>query len=179
MELSWDEICDRGKQHNKTVICEVERCGQRYFKVKCNLCEIETVLRAYSFKSCLKCRTKSLYYIHFITKAYNRHAGKFDYSLTKYINSKTKVKIICKKCNIIFLQKPNDHLNGQGCPQCNESKGELRVTKYLSEKNIRISEDNYEKARIDIFGGKCFTTWNLGFGKYYNGDKDSLLFDLN
>ena len=136
--LSWDDIVERGKQHNKTVICEVERCGQRYFKVKCNLCEIETVLRAYSFKSCLKCRTKSLYYIHFITKAYNRHAGKFDYSLTKYINSKTKVKIICKKCNIIFLQKPNDHLNGQGCPQCNESKGELRVTKYLSEKNIRF-----------------------------------------
>ncbi len=55
----------------------------------------------------------------------------------------------------------------------------LRICRYLSERNIQISERNYEKARVDIFGGECFTTWNLGFGKYYNNDKNSLLFEIN
>jgi DNA gyrase subunit A len=55
----------------------------------------------------------------------------------------------------------------------------LRICHYLSEKNIQIGAENYEKARVNIFGGECFTTWNLGFEKYYNNDKNSLLFELN
>ena len=35
-----------------------------------------------------------------------------------------------------FLQKINAHLSGQGCPNCNESKGEKFIKKYLLENDI-------------------------------------------
>ena len=38
-------------------------------------------------------------------------------------NNKTKVKIICSEHGV-FEQKPNSHLNGNGCPHCaQEEKG--------------------------------------------------------
>jgi hypothetical protein len=46
---------------------------------------------------------------------------KYNYSKTKYINSSSKVEIICPSHGS-FWQKPNDHLNGRGCEKCgNES----------------------------------------------------------
>jgi len=45
------------------------------------------------------------------------HDNKYCYSLTEYINAKTKVNIICEKHGP-FMQTPNDHLNGTGCPGC-------------------------------------------------------------
>ena len=57
MALSWDEICDRGKQHNKTVICEVEkRNNVRSFKLRCNDCSDEKIARSDQFKNCNNCR---------------------------------------------------------------------------------------------------------------------------
>jgi very-short-patch-repair endonuclease len=47
----------------------------------------------------------------FIQKAKLLHGDKYDYSLTTYINSQTKVKIICKNRGT-FEQRPNDHLKG-------------------------------------------------------------------
>ena len=37
--------------------------------------------------------------------------------MVNYINSSTKVKIICNK-HEIFELTPNDHLQGSGCPSC-------------------------------------------------------------
>ena len=42
----------------------------------------------------------------FVKEAKQIHGDKYDYSLVDYKNSKTKVKIICKKCNTIFEQIP-------------------------------------------------------------------------
>jgi hypothetical protein len=36
-----------------------------------------------------------------------------------------------------FPQTPDHHLRGQGCPWCNESKGEKRIKQILFEKNIK------------------------------------------
>ena len=53
----------------------------------------------------------------FIQKANEIHNHKFNYELLKYINSITKVKIICPKHGI-FEQIPSSHLNGCGCKKC-------------------------------------------------------------
>lgn len=45
------------------------------------------------------------------------HGSSYDYHLVDYKASKTKVKIVCKKHGV-FEQTPNNHLNGQQCPQC-------------------------------------------------------------
>lgn len=53
----------------------------------------------------------------FILKSKKVHGDKYDYSNSKYSNSKTKMSIICVKHGT-FYKKPNDHLMGSGCPQC-------------------------------------------------------------
>lgn len=45
------------------------------------------------------------------------HGSQYDYSLVKYKNVDTKVKIICAEHGI-FLQSPYHHGAGNGCPKC-------------------------------------------------------------
>ena len=103
-------------------------------------------------RGCTKCANdkQSSNNEDFISKANIVHPGKYDYSLVEYINAKTKVKIICKKCNSVFLQLPHSHFSGRGCPKCNESKGENRVAKYLSENNISFIPQKTFKTLRDI-----------------------------
>jgi hypothetical protein len=55
----------------------------------------------------------------FIKKANIVHKKeRYDYSLSVYTKCNEKIKIICNKCKNIFLQRPNDHLHGNGCPTC-------------------------------------------------------------
>ena len=50
------------------------------------------------------------------------HGDKYDYSKTVYVNWKTKIEVICKKCNISFFPTPNNHKRGSGCPECGKRK---------------------------------------------------------
>ena len=61
----------------------------------------------------------------FIEKAKEKHGDKYDYSKVEYISSSEKVIIICKKHGE-FLQQPNNHITGQGCPTCvNKTEAKL------------------------------------------------------
>ncbi len=71
----------------------------------------------------------------FIKDAILVHGDKYDYSKVDYSNSKKKVIIICKKHGE-FLQSPNLHLKGNGCPICNESVLERQISSLLTENNI-------------------------------------------
>ena len=71
----------------------------------------------------------------FINESKDKHDDKYDYSLVNYKNNYTKVKIICPNHGI-FEQRPNDHLNGNGCGTCSQSKGERIIYKLLSKHNI-------------------------------------------
>ena len=53
----------------------------------------------------------------FIEKARKVHGDKYDYSKVEYVNSSTKVCIICPEHGE-FWQRPANHLCGQGCPKC-------------------------------------------------------------
>jgi len=75
----------------------------------------------------------------FIMKARQKHGDTYDYSLVEYKNSTTPVKIICPKHGI-FSQEPNDHLSGNGCPRCYQSKLERNVRLRLIEENIDFEE---------------------------------------
>jgi len=74
----------------------------------------------------------------FIIESTRRHNGKYDYSEVIYINSQTKIIIICPEHGP-FNMKPNNHSNGQGCPKC----GRINA-----RKNIRKSwESVYERIK--------------------------------
>ena len=92
-----------------------------------------------SKKGCPICGGKiKMNTISFILKSNKKHFNKYDYSLVNYINSKTKVKIICKKHNLIFEQLPAAHISGNGCPICKESKGEEQISIFLKNNNIEF-----------------------------------------
>lgn len=53
----------------------------------------------------------------FITKARAVHGSKYDYSKVEYVNSQTKVCIICP-VHGEFWQRADTFLHSQGCPKC-------------------------------------------------------------
>ena len=54
----------------------------------------------------------------FIKESHEKHKGKYDYSKVEYVNSATKVCIVCPEHGV-FWQIPNNHLSGNGCSKCN------------------------------------------------------------
>jgi hypothetical protein len=78
----------------------------------------------------------------FIKKSNLVHYDKYDYSLTKYIGAKIKVKIVCRE-HEIFEQKPYHHLSGRGCPKCGikESKGNKEISIFLDKNKINYSKE--------------------------------------
>jgi Zn finger protein HypA/HybF involved in hydrogenase expression len=71
----------------------------------------------------------------FVSKAQAVHGDLYDYSDVNYTHNRQKVAIICKKHGI-FLQRPNRHLNGDGCPKCRTSKGELAIMRLLDKMGV-------------------------------------------
>ena len=72
----------------------------------------------------------------FIREAREVHGDKYDYSKVEYVNTNTKVCIICPKHGP-FWQTPNSHLQGSGCQMCAQSKIETNVLVRLCKENIK------------------------------------------
>ena len=92
----------------------------------------------------------------FIEKSVSRHGDKYDYSLVEYINNKTKVRIICPDHGE-FEQRPNNHLNGQNCPECasiiknaNQYSNLFEFIKSAKNKH----DDKYDYSLVDYIS--CF-----------------------
>lgn len=73
----------------------------------------------------------------FILKAKLVHNGKYDYSKVEYVNSKTKVCIICPEHGE-FWQTPLNHLQGHGCTKCQLSKMESEIQKYFTQESVKF-----------------------------------------
>ena len=54
----------------------------------------------------------------FIKRSNKVHNSLYDYSNVIYVNCEIKIKINCKKHGE-FIQRPQHHLHGNGCPKCN------------------------------------------------------------
>lgn len=92
----------------------------------------------------------------FIEKAMSVHNDKYDYSKTNYINTKTKVCIICPEHGE-FWQTPSTHLSGGGCWKCGLQRIS-NVRKYTTEKFIekakKIHGDKYDYSKVDYVDSK-------------------------
>ncbi|HRV32232.1 MAG TPA: hypothetical protein P5241_01505 [Candidatus Paceibacterota bacterium] len=76
----------------------------------------------------------------FIRKANEVHGNKYDYSKVEYKKAIIKVEIICPKHGE-FKQTPHNHLKGNGCPYCRESKGEEKIRMCLENNNIKYFQE--------------------------------------
>ncbi len=101
---------------------------------------------------CKKCFTDvNKYKQDFILKASIIHNSKYDYSNIDYINSQTKISILCPTHGN-FLQVPRNHLNGQGCNQCANDK---------SKNTLQVCLDRFKKAHNDVYDYSLVTEEQL------------------
>ena len=86
----------------------------------------------------------------FIRKAKEVHGDRYDYSKVEYVNTRTKVRIICPEHGE-FLQIPNNHLQGQGCPYC---AGKIRLTtEEFIRKAKEVHGDRYDYSKVEYMNG--------------------------
>jgi hypothetical protein len=83
----------------------------------------------------------------FVNKARQVHGDRYDYSKVEYIDSKTKVCIICPEHGE-FWQSPNAHLRGHGCIKCGVDKTHIVMTTEEWVKKARsIHGDKYDYSK--------------------------------
>lgn len=119
---------------------------------------------------CPKCHNVGKLTIeNFIEKATLLHRNYYNYSNVNLINSKTKIKILCPKHGE-FLQSPNNHLNGQGCPKCKGkiSKMEINFLNYMNIPNDEFHRQvNILNKKVDGIVGKTIFEF---LGDYWHGN---------
>lgn len=87
----------------------------------------------------------------FIEKAKNIHGSRYNYSSVEYIDSKTKVSILCEDHGI-FLQSPNNHLSGKGCKGCaiaKTTKERKKTKEVFIEQAGKIHGDIYNYSLVE------------------------------
>lgn len=155
-KLTTEEFIERAKKvhGNKYDYSKVEYKGNK--EKVCITCPIHGEfwitpnhhLKGHGCKKCgidERAKKRSSTTKEFIEKAKNIHGDKYDYSKVEYVNSTTKICIICP-IHGEFWQLPSSHLSGIGCPNCQNSKLENSTSKILRDKNIE-------------FNNRCYFTW--------------------
>lgn len=90
----------------------------------------------------------------FVKKAQGVHGDKYDYSQVNYVNSKTKVKIICP-IHGEFEQAPEKHWLGRGCPLCGKEKWkETNIKKYGNPYPLQnqVSKERCKETCLERYG---------------------------
>ena len=91
----------------------------------------------------------------FSEKASKKHGEKYDYSKVNYVNSKTKVTIICP-IHGEFYQLPHKHLCGYGCPKCG---GNIRLTdKIFIENSKKYHGEKYDYSKVNYVNNNTKVT---------------------
>ena len=99
---------------------------------------------------------KKLTVNEFINSAKTIHGNLYDYSKSVYINSRTKVEIICK-IHGSFWQTPSHHLQKHGCPMCaNENRGEkLKLTTDIFiKKSKKVHGEKYDYNNVNYINSR-------------------------
>jgi hypothetical protein len=94
----------------------------------------------------------------FIEKALKIHGNKFDYSQVEYVNSKTKVCIVCNSVDEItgekhngFWQVPYSHLSGSSCSKC--SKHYMNQEIFIKRAKV-IHNNKYDYSKVEYKAAK-------------------------
>ena len=141
---------------------------------------------------CPKCgqllvsKKKQISFDVYLTRFKEVHGDKYDYTHTIYINSLTKINIVCPEHGE-FWQLPYDHCTGHGCPKCanQQSKAEEEIVRFLSENTdfkIQTRDKSILKGKeLDIYipekktgieyNGLIWHSEKFGKDKNYHLDK--------
>jgi hypothetical protein len=130
----YSEVKYNGASKKVTIICSVHKNFEQYASNHLN------------GSNCPKCSGSHAYTTdEWIKMAKEVHGDKYNYSKVKYINSKTKVIIICQK-HREYTQRPGYHLEGYGCNKCS---GKPRyTTEDWIKKAKEVHGDKYDYSKV-------------------------------
>lgn len=149
---------DKELHGDKFEIPEQEIINNRMkIKIYCKTCNIFFYrnLNSHLIKNhtnyCPKCSpTKKLTLDIIRNRSKKIHGYQFEIPEQEFFNIKSSIKIFCKKCNQNFEQKILVHIDKRirGCPNCNKSKGEKQIEKYLKENQIEyLTQKRFEDCK--------------------------------
>ena len=110
-------------------------------------------------KNCRKITNKA-----FIQKFFQKYGNLYDLSLIDYINSKTKIRVICHEKDSNnnehgeFWTTPNSLLMGHGCPKCYNQKRNLTrklTTKKFIEQAKKVHGEIYDYSKVEYVHSHC------------------------
>ena len=124
-------------------------------------------------EKCPKCKGMYQTTEEFIAKAKLVHGDKYDYSKVEYINSKTKICIICPEHGE-FWQLPNSHIYSQGCSKCIMSHLENKVKQMLDNNDINYIyeyniKDILKRKNVDFYLPEYNTAIECQGGQHFYG----------
>jgi hypothetical protein len=125
-----------------TIICpyhqEFQQSPQVHIgKKKCGCKKCSSKIHAYNRSKCT---------VDFIKEATEIHGNKYEYSKTNYTNNNNKVRIICPQHGE-FEQSPSHHVSNQsGCPDCCGKK--LSTTNEFISKARLIHGTKYNYSKV-------------------------------
>lgn len=160
-KLSHDEFVNKSNViHNSKYEYITEYNGHSTkIEIKCNIHGIfkQTPNDHLSGKGCPCCanNTRSIkkqYDINdFITKSNQVHDNKYSYIDSVYVNSKTKIKIICPEHGE-YYQLSSEHIRGKGCKNCNYtlSRAVYDIKSLLEESNVIFTMEHKFEDCINV-----------------------------
>jgi len=90
--------------------------------------------------------SKKLTQEEFIQRATEQHDSKYSYNKVVYLNTSSKVKIVCP-IHGEFEQTPNKHMAGRGCPSCG---GTQRLSKSdFIERSADVHNNKYDYSLVE------------------------------
>jgi len=93
----------------------------------------------------------------FEIRAKQTHGDKYNYDSVVFKGMRHKVKILCKKHNIYFLQTPDSHIRGANCKKCGIDSRLLIILNRTKLKFILKAKQTHNN------------TYNYSKSKYLNG----------
>ena len=122
----------------------------KYINNRTNICIIcpihgefwQTPSNHLSGQGCPKCVGKNKTTNDFINVAKEIHGNKYNYTKAEYINTTSKICIICP-IHGEFWQVSHYHLQGNGCPKCNFSNLEKSLYNFFNIRNINFEPQKH------------------------------------
>lgn len=108
----------------------------------------------------------------FIRRSNIVHNNYYDYSLSEYINGRTKTTIICP-IHGPFEQTPEGHLAGQGCPDCGRTR--RLTTEEFKKRVIAKFGDIFDLSEVDYKNNRTPVTITCDKGHRFERTPDEFM----
>ncbi|MEE1860208.1 hypothetical protein GE183_18045 [Acinetobacter baumannii] len=109
---------------------------------------------------CPKCKIENLKGVNALSltqaiEAFkSKHGDTYCYDRVVYINNRTKIIIVCKTHGE-FLQTPNDHQQGAGCPQC-----KIELISSIKRKGVSDLIETFKSIHKDTYDYSLINNYN-------------------